>query len=190
MLLTFGSKIVYPSLGPCLVLAIVKRIIDDTPLQFYQLRILSGGGEIFIPVNGFRLVGIRPLLEKSEIPRLLERLKEPMKIDLDNQQRHLNILLAFDSGSAFNLAEIVETLTELAETKTLSINERNWLNRAKCQLVCEIAEVMDLNKETAEAQVDFALKARPRERSLRSFRRTHSANRAHPLRESSSDPRR
>jgi RNA polymerase-interacting CarD/CdnL/TRCF family regulator len=187
MLLTFGSKIVYPSLGPCLVLTIVKRIIDDTPLQFYQLRILSGGGEIFVPVDGFRLVGVRPLLERSEIPRLLERLKEPMKVDVDNRHRHLNILLAFDSGSAFNLAEVVETLTELAETKTLSVNERHWLNRAKCQLVCEIAEVMNLNRETAEAQVDYALKARPQTRPLRPVRRTHSVNRVHPMQESSGD---
>lgn len=190
MLLTFGNKIIYPSLGPCLVIGIVKRIIDGTPLQFYQLRILSGGGEIFVPVDGFRLVGVRPLLEKSEIPRLLEQLKQPMKVDLDNRQRHLNILLAFDSGSAFNLAEVVEMLTELAETKTLSISERNWLNRAKCQLVCEIAEVMDLTKETAEAQVDFALKARPLERPLRPFRRTHSVNRSHPLHEYFSDRKR
>jgi len=188
MLLNFGSKIVYPSLGPCLVLAIVKRVIDDVPLEFYQLRILSGGGEIFVPIDGFRLVGVRPLLEKTEIPRVLERLKEPAKV-VDYRQRHLNILLAFDSGSAFDLAEIVESLTELRDTKTLSTTERNWLNRAKSQLVCEIAEVIDATREAVEIQIEQALTARPRVIAACPMKRTHRVNRAHPMPESISDRR-
>jgi RNA polymerase-interacting CarD/CdnL/TRCF family regulator len=41
------------------------------------------------------------------------------------------------------LAGIVESLTELIETKPLAFGERGTLERAKRLLVCEISEVTD-----------------------------------------------
>ena len=67
------------------------------------------------------------------------------------------------SGSAFDLAEIVESLTELSETKKLSFGEHKTLDRAKALLVSEISEVIGETKEKAERQVDMALKARKEE---------------------------
>ena len=64
------------------------------------------------------------------------------------------------SGSAFDLAEIVESLTELIETKPLSFGERGTLERAKRLLVCEISEVTGESMQEAEEQVDRALIAR------------------------------
>jgi RNA polymerase-interacting CarD/CdnL/TRCF family regulator len=58
------------------------------------------------------------------------------------------------------LAEIVGSLTELRETKDLSIRE-NWiLDRARKLLVCEIAEVMGETESAAVEQVDQVLRAR------------------------------
>ena len=66
------------------------------------------------------------------------------------------------TGSAFDLAEIVETLTELIETKPLSFSERATLERARKLLICEISEVNGTTKQEAEDQVDQALVARIR----------------------------
>jgi len=60
------------------------------------------------------------------------------------------------------LAEIVESLTELIETKPLSFGERGTLERAKRLLICEISEVTGTTKQEAEAQVDLALIGRIR----------------------------
>ena len=160
MRLTAGDKIVYPSQGPCLIGPIVERIIDDRPLMFYQLVVLNEGGDLFVPVDKVKSVGIRLLLEKSEIPKLLDQLKKPAKAADSWRQRNLENLRLFASGSAFDLAEIVETLTELSETKSLSFGECNKLERAKRLLICEIAEVTGETKEQVEQQVDDALKAR------------------------------
>ena len=45
-------------------------------------------------------------------------------------------------GSAFDLAEVVESLTALGDIKELSFREKLMLDKAKKLLVCEISEVM------------------------------------------------
>ena len=129
-------------------------------MAFYQLIVLDGGGKMFVPVANVQAVGIRPLLGKAEIPRLLERLRRSARAYDDHRQRARYNLELLASGSAFDLAEIVESLTELSETKTLSFGEHKTLDRAKALLVSEISEVTHETKEAAEQQVDLALKAR------------------------------
>lgn len=161
MLLTVGNKVIYPCQGPCVISSIVKTVVDDTPMTFYQLQVLdAGGGQLLVPVDKVKTVGIRPLLKKPQIPKLLDQLKRPSTASTDRKQRVRDNLKLLASGSAFDLAEIVESLTELVEEKELSIAERNMLNRAKRLLVCEISEVTGMTKEEAEEQVDRALTAR------------------------------
>ena len=161
MKLNVGNKIVYPSQGPCLIGSIVKRVIDGKPLTFYQLVILDDqGGDLFIPVDKVEAIGIRLLINKSEIPALLDQLKKPADPCVDWKQRSSNNIKRLASGSAFDLAEIIESLTELRETKSLSFGENKKLEKARGLLVCEISEVMNSTREEAEQQIDDALNAR------------------------------
>jgi CarD family transcriptional regulator len=133
-------------------------------MMFHQLTVLSkGGGELFIPVDNVQTMGIRPLLEKTEIAKLLDQLKKPSKAANTWRQRTVDNLRLFASGSAFDLAEIVESLTELNDERSLSLNDRKRLDRARRLLVCEISEVMGETEQEAELQVDEALKARKEE---------------------------
>lgn len=164
MVLTVGNKVVYPCQGPCLIGPVVKKIINDRPMMFHQLTVLSkGGGELFIPVDNVRTTGIRPLLEKTEITKLLEQLGKPGKAASTWRQRTIDSLRLFASGSAFDLAEIVESLTELNEERTLSVNDRKKLDRARRLLVCEMSEATGETEQEAELQLDQALKARKEE---------------------------
>jgi RNA polymerase-interacting CarD/CdnL/TRCF family regulator len=71
------------------------------------------------------------------------------------------------SGSAFDLAEVVESLTELNEAKILSPRDRQMLDRARRILICEISEVTETTKGAAEEQVDHALALRKKVRTRR-----------------------
>jgi RNA polymerase-interacting CarD/CdnL/TRCF family regulator len=51
---------------------------------------------------------------------------------------------------AFDLAEIVGSVTELSKAKALSLRESWTLARARKRLVCEISEVMGETKSAAE----------------------------------------
>ena len=161
MTLIVGNKVIYPSQGPCLIGAVVKRIINDRPMMFYQLLVLNkGGGNLFIPVDNVQAIGIRALLKKSEIPKLLDRLKQPTQSADNSRQRAIDNQKLFASGSAFALAEVIEGLTELNETKALSFGEHKAIERAKRLLIYEISEVTGESEEEAEQQIEQALKAR------------------------------
>jgi len=156
--LAIGNKIVYPCQGPCLVDSIVERVIAGIPISFYHLILLNvTGGELFVPVDKVQATGIRRLLKKSEIPILLNQLMKVTEIAKDWKQRAKDHLNLFASGSAFDLAEIVESLTSLSRTKSLSVRESWTLDKAKKLLVCEISEVMGKTRGAVEERVDQAL---------------------------------
>jgi CarD family transcriptional regulator len=156
-----GNKVVYPCQGPCLIDTVINRVVNDRPRSFYHLVVLDGsGGEVYVPVDKVQAVGIRPLLERSDIPKLFDQLTKTFRMAVDWRQRANDNLKLFISGSPFDLARIIESLTELRETKELSLREKWTLERARKLLVSEIAEVMGETKSVAEEQIDQALEVR------------------------------
>ena len=161
MRLTVGSKVIYPSQGPCLIGSIVEKVIAGSPVRFYQLALLDdSSSELFIPVEKAQASGLRRLLSKSEIPNLLSQLKQPASAAKDWKQRASDNSKRLASGSVFDLAEIIKSLTALSESKDLSFHESRMLGKAKKLLVDEIAEVLRETKSAAEELIDQALKAR------------------------------
>jgi len=164
MTLTVGNKVVYPGRGPCLVAAVVRKVVCGTEASFYRLALLDeSGAELFVPVNKSRGLQVRALLERSDIPKLLGHLKARAGAT-DNagtaknwRQRQLDNSKLITSGSIFDLADRVKSLTQLSGTKILGMDERNMLYRARKLLACEIAEVMSESKCAAEARIDSAL---------------------------------
>lgn len=166
MILIVGTKVIYPCQGPCLIGPIVKKVVDGRPTRFYHLVVLDGGGgELFVPLDKAEAIGIRHLLKRSEIPKLLDQLKKAARTAKTAtaknwKQRTVDNLRLFTSGSAFDLAKVVESLTDLSETKALSPSEKRTLERARKLLVCEISEVMGETKSAVADQLDSALKVR------------------------------
>ena len=162
MILSVGDKVNYPCQGPCLVGSVVQRIVEGKPTEFYHLVVLDDpGGDLFIPVDDEAPSrGVRRLLDRSEIPKVLERLQQAAGAAKNWKRRAIDNSKLFATGSAFDLAEIVESLSGLAETKSLSAGDRQTLHRARKLLVSEISEVTGEIKSVAEAQIDGALKVR------------------------------
>jgi CarD family transcriptional regulator len=166
VILTSGNKVIYPSQGPCLIGPVIKKIIDGRPVSFYQLALLDdSGGELFVPVDKVQTIGIRPLLSRSDIPRLLDMLKEPSGADKDWRQRAVDNFKLLTSGSTFDLAEVVKSLTNLSEKRALSFRESQILEKARKLLIGEISEVMGETKNATEEQINEALKPRKSESS-------------------------
>jgi len=162
VILSVGDKVSYPCQGPCLVGPVVERVVDGKPTEFYHLIVLGdAGGDLFIPVDDQAPSrGVRRLLDRSEIPKVLERLQRAAGAAKNWKRRAIDNSKLFATGSAFDLAEIVESLSGLAETKPLSPGDRQTLQRARKLLVCEISEVTGAIQSVAEAQIDGALKVR------------------------------
>jgi CarD family transcriptional regulator len=164
MTLNVGDKVVYPGRGPCLIGAVVQKVVCGMSSRFYRLALLDDSkAELFVPVNNLRDLHVRALLDRSEIPKLMGHLKSRPGVIRDPgtvknwRQRNLDNSKLFNSGSIFDLADMVESLTQLSGTKNLAAHERETLYRAKKLLVSEISEVMGESKNAAEARIDAIL---------------------------------
>jgi CarD family transcriptional regulator len=164
MTFTIGDKVVYPGRGPCLIGGIIQKVVCGTSTSFYRLALLDDSkAELFVPVDNLRDLHMRALLDRSEIPKLLGHLKTRAGVPKDLgtaknwRQRELDNLKLFSSGSIFDLAHMIESLTQLSGTKTLASHDRETLYRARKLLICEISEVMNESKTAAAARIDGVL---------------------------------
>jgi RNA polymerase-interacting CarD/CdnL/TRCF family regulator len=161
MTFMIGDKVVYPSQGPCLIDAVVTKTIAGDPSSFYRLSLLDDKHDaVLVPVEKLRALHVRHLLAKSEIPKLLGHLEDSSLASKNWKQRGIDNAKLLASGSAFDLAEIVESLTELREAKALLPRDRQTLDKARKFLICEISEVMEESRGTAEGQIDRALESK------------------------------
>ena len=164
MMLTVGDKVVYPGRGPCLIGEVVQKVVCGTPTSFYRLALLDASkAELFVPVDNLHDLRLRALLPRSEIPKLLGHLKRRAGVTRDLgiaknwRQRELDNSRLFNSGSIFDLADKIESLTHLSAGKNLATHERETLNRARKLLISEISEVMGESRGAAEARIDRVL---------------------------------
>jgi RNA polymerase-interacting CarD/CdnL/TRCF family regulator len=145
---------------------IVKKVVEGKPTSFYHLVVLDdGGGELFVPVDKVHHTGIRQLLAKSEIPKLLGQLRRAAKIAKPRtarnwKQQAVDKLKLFTSGSDFDLVKVIESLNDLSGTRALTPGEKSTLERARKLLIGEISEVMGESKSVIAEQLDQALKTR------------------------------
>ena len=153
-----GNTAVYPGQGPCRLGRVVKKLVDGRVMLFYHLTLLGNkGGELFVPVDKAGNLGIRPLMKRSEIPQVMSHLKKRAKPAETWKQRNADNLRLLYSGSPYDLAEVVASLSHLRDTKALSLSEARTLDKARKLLVLEISEASGITEVTTEEQVDYAL---------------------------------
>jgi CarD family transcriptional regulator len=158
MTFSVGDKVVYPSQGPCRIGAVVKKSVSGERSHFYPISSLDKSADaILIPIGKLASLPMRHLLCRSEIPRLLGHLNNPFLTSKNWKQRALDNAKLLASGSAFDLAEVVQSLTRLSETKVLLPRDRQILDRAMRFLICEISEVLDESRDIVQGQVEKAL---------------------------------
>jgi RNA polymerase-interacting CarD/CdnL/TRCF family regulator len=164
MNLVVGHTVVYPQQGPCRIGAVVDKVVAGNAVSFLQLAVLDDSGDaLLVPVNKVDDLGLRHLIAKSEIAKLMTRLgrteapPKALSSALNWKQRVIDNTKLLASGSAMDLAKIVRSLTSLNAQKPLSPRDRQVLDKAKKHLVCEIAEVMGESRSAAGARVELAL---------------------------------
>ena len=172
-----GDKVIYPNHG----LGIVERIEDKTILGttcgFYHLRIVANDTTVLVPVANVDGVGLRRAISDEEVERLFGLLGDGK---IDNHQnwkgRFKDNSDKMRSGSIYEVADVLKSLTFLAKSKSLSFREKRMLDRAKFLIISEVSEVMRETAAAIEGRVDRALercftaKARTAARAPRSVK--------------------
>jgi len=159
--LTVGDRVVYPGQGPCRLDQIVAKPVGDETVSFYRLSVLDdSGAELFVPVDRAKLIGLRLLIGMKDVPRLLNTMTAVMSFADNWKERNNDNVRLLKSGSAFDLAMLVKSLTQLSDSKSLSFGEMKMLEKARSLLAREICEVTGQTESQVEEQIDAALKSR------------------------------
>ena len=153
-----GDKVVYPNHGVGIIEQVTKKSVGDTISSFYCLRIISTDSTVMVPVGNTIAVGLRKVLTKREVTRVMEVLKNGDVATYDDWKGRFQANSEkMRTGDILAVAEVLKSLTVLAEIKPLSYRERKMLDRARFLLVSELAEAWAKTPEKVEGEIDAAL---------------------------------
>jgi CarD family transcriptional regulator len=144
MMFEIGDKAVYPGHGVGVIEKIENREISGSNKSFYVLKILDNGMTIMIPTDHVNMVGLRQIIPEIQVPKVFEILREK-DVSTYNQtwnRRYREYMEKINTGSIFEIAEVLRDLYVLKSEKELSFGERKILDTAKNLLVTEIAIAM------------------------------------------------
>ena len=144
-----GDRAVYPAQGVAEVVRIETKEIMGTSQTFYVLSVMDSDKKIMIPVNNVDNVGLRSIISKAEVEQVYDILRE-RDVDLNQQtwnRRYRAYVEKIQTGSPFEIAEVMRDLNLLKFHKTLSFGERKMLDTARRLLIQEIAVAKDSTEE-------------------------------------------
>jgi len=153
-----GDKVIYPNHGLGIVERIEEKTILGTTCGFYHLRIVANDTTVLVPLANVDGVGLRRAIGDEEVERLFGLLGDGK---IDNHQnwkgRFKDNSDKMRSGSIYEVADVLKSLTFLAKSKSLSFREKRMLDRAKFLIISEVSEVMREPATSIEGRVDRAL---------------------------------
>src|SRR5690348_1366320 len=153
-----GDKVIYPNHGLGIVERIEEKTILGTTCGFYHLRIVANETMVLVPVANVDGVGLRRAISDEEVERLFTLLGDGK---IDNHQnwkgRFKDNSDKMRSGSIYDVADVLKSLTFLAKSKSLSFREKRMLDRAKFLIISEVSEVMRETALEIEGRVERAL---------------------------------
>ena len=153
-----GDKVIYPNHGLGIVERIEEKTILGTTCGFFHLRIVANDTTVLVPVANVDGVGLRKAIEDAEVDRLFSLLGDGK---IDNHQnwkgRFKDNSDKMRTGSIYDMADVLKSLTFLSKSKSLSFREKRMLDRAKFLIISEVSEVMRETAAAIEGRVDRAL---------------------------------
>jgi CarD family transcriptional regulator len=154
-----GDKVVYPNHGIAIVENINERSVGDCAIQqVYQLRICSNNSLVMIPTDGIKTVGLRKIISDKEVNKLYRILQNGIVQEYDNWMgRYRENLEKMQSGSIFQVAEVLKNLFYLSNQKDLSYREKKMFSKARYLIISELMEVQELPEQDVEKKLDRAL---------------------------------
>jgi CarD family transcriptional regulator len=154
-----GNKVIYPRLGICRIAGVIEQTVGDTTVKLYALKPLDyqETTTVMVPVNKADDVGVRKLIDKEDIPKLLKFLGKDIEVASDHRKRNARNAERLASGEIYEVADSLKTMAKLSKSKTLSPEEQQTMSRSRYLIIKEIAHVTKLSTEEVEMMIDDAL---------------------------------
>jgi len=153
-----GDKVIYPNHGLGVIERIEEKTIMGTTCGFYHLKIVASDTTVLVPVSNVDGVGLRRAITDLEVERLFGLLGDGKIDDHQNWKgRFKDNSDKMRSGSIFDMADVLKSLTFLSRSKSLSFREKRMLDRARALIITEVSDVLRQKSDVVEGRVDQAL---------------------------------
>ncbi|MCX7998286.1 MAG: transcriptional regulator [Leptospiraceae bacterium] len=145
-----GDYVVYPMHGVGEIVEISKQTILGKKRACYSLEIHNTNMKVMIPVDMAKQVGIRGIIPKKDIKKVLQQLsKDEVDTEEDWKVRYQNNMNKIKSGSIYEIADVCRNLYRRGSGKELSIMERKLYESAYNLVKTEIALSKGVPQEEA-----------------------------------------
>ena len=153
-----GDTVVHPEHGAAVITELSERDFLGETKKYFVLRLAYGDLTLMVPVDKTEDVGLRQVVSKQEVKKILEVLREDeSKMASNWSRRFKNNMEKLHSGDPYQVAEVVKNLAIRERQKGLSAGEKRMLAKARQILVSELVFSLGCTEEEAEGQIDKVL---------------------------------
>ena len=153
-----GDLAVYPAHGVGRINAIETKIVNGETHDFYMMKILENDMIIMIPTSNVEQVRLRDIIDKKEIPKVYEVMKQRRESPAETQtwnRRYREYMDKIKTGSLYDVAEVFRDLSLLKLTKDLSFGERKLFDTAQILLVMELSTARNTDEQTIISEIEL-----------------------------------
>jgi len=159
-----GQTGVYPNYGVVEVQGIEDKEIGGNKSSYYILKVIENDVTLMVPTANASSVGLRHVVPKKEVPRILKILGKNKKIktsgngNLSWNKRYREYADKLKSGDIFQIAEVLKDIHRLRKDKELSFGEKRIMDNAFSLLVKEISISTNKKEEIITTEIEKLLK--------------------------------
>jgi CarD family transcriptional regulator len=153
-----GDTVVHREHGAAVITEISERDFLGESKKYLVLRLAYGDLTLMVPVDKTEEVGLRQVVSKQEVKKILDVLREDeSKMATNWSRRFKNNMEKLHSGDPYQVAEVVKNLSIRERAKGLSAGEKRMLAQARRILVSELVFSLGCEEAEAEGQIDKVL---------------------------------
>ena len=153
-----GDTVVHPEHGAAVIEELRDREFLGEKRKYLVLRVAYGDLTLMIPVDSTDEVGLRQVVSKSEVKKVLAVLREDESVMAANWSRRFkNNMEKLHSGDPYQVAEVLRNLAIRDREKGLSAGEKRMIQKARQILISELSYATSKTEEDAETMIDEVL---------------------------------
>ena len=153
-----GDTVVHPEHGAAVIEELCVREFLGERRKYFKLRVSYGDLTLMVPVDSTDEVGLRQVVSKNEVKKVLNVLREDeSKMAANWSRRFKNNIEKLRSGDIYQVAEVVRNLSIRERERGLSAGEKRMIQKARQILVSELTYATGGTEEKAEAMIDKVL---------------------------------
>jgi CarD family transcriptional regulator len=153
-----GDTVVHPEHGAAVIEELRDREFLGEKRKYLVLRVAYGDLTLMVPVDSTDEVGLRQVVSKNEVKKVLKVLTENESSMAANWSRRFkNNMEKLHSGDPYQVAEVLRNLAIRDREKGLSAGEKRMIQKARQILISELSYATGKTEADAEIMIDEVL---------------------------------